>query len=125
MIAATHGAWRVLETSLPPSYYLPRDAFAPGTLVPAAGGSHCEWKGAATYLTLRSGDAESVGAAWSYEDPTEPFAQLHGYVSVYPARVECRVDGEVVRAQEGGFYGGWITSRVVGPFKGGPGSTGW
>ncbi len=126
VIASTTEAWRVLETSLPPSYYLPPDAFVPGSVAPAGGGSRCEWKGAATYWTLRSGDVEAVEAAWSYERPTAACAPLRSYLSVYPARVDhCRVDGEVVEPQAGGFYGGWITSAIVGPFKGGPGSMGW
>jgi len=126
VIASTTDGWRVLETSHPPNYYLPRDAFAPGVLRRAGGGSVCEWKGGATYWDLAHGGRVASSAAWSYEDPHATFAPITSYVAVYPASVdECRVDGEVVRPQPGRFYGGWITDAVAGPFKGGPGSTGW
>ena len=50
---------------------------------------------------------------------------ITGFLSFMPSVVECYVDGERVLPQAGGFYGGWITSDVVGPFKGEPGSWGW
>ena len=125
-VADTRGAYRVLETSHPPSYYLPPNAFVPGSLVPAAGASFCEWKGTARYLTVRGGDREEVAAAWTYDAPSPRFAPIAGYVALYPGRMDaCFVDGERATPQDGGFYGGWITSRVVGPFKGGPGTRGW
>ena len=125
-IARTTRAWRVLETSHPPAYYLPREAFVDGALRAAEGASWCEWKGQATYFDLVAGDAVAPRAAWTYETPTRGFEELAGALSVMPAAVDrCVVDGEVVRPQDGGFYGGWITADVVGPFKGGPGSFGW
>ena len=126
LIATTIHAWRVLETSHPPNFYLPRDAFVAGSVFPAPGGSVCEWKGPATYWTLRGGDVEAERAAWSYEHPTADYAPIRGHLAVYAGRVdECRIDGEVVTPQPGGFYGGWITQSVVGPFKGDPGTMGW
>ncbi|WP_216321255.1 DUF427 domain-containing protein [Deinococcus aestuarii] len=125
-VADTTDGYRVLETSHPPTYYLPPGAFLPGVLTPAGGGSVCEWKGEATYWTLRAGGKTAEGAAWSYGRPTPAFAPMAGYVAVYAGRVdECRVDGERVTPQPGGFYGGWITPNVVGPFKGEPGTLGW
>lgn len=125
-VADTRRGYRVLETSHPPNYYLPPDDIAPGVLVPAEGASFCEWKGRARYHTVRAGGREEVAAAWSYDAPSPRFAPIAGYVAFSPARMDaCLVDGEVVVPQEGGFYGGWITSRVVGPFKGGPGTRGW
>ncbi|BDP42735.1 hypothetical protein DAETH_27040 [Deinococcus aetherius] len=125
-IAETTAAFRVLETSHPPTYYLPPEAFLPGVLVPAGGGSVCEWKGEATYWTLRAGGKTAEAAAWSYERPNPAFAPIAGHVAVYAGRVdECWVDGDRVTPQPGGFYGGWITSNVVGPFKGEPGTLGW
>jgi uncharacterized protein (DUF427 family) len=126
VIARTTTSWRVLETSHPPTYYLPADAFLDGALVPTAGSSHCEWKGQAAYADLHGGDRVAGRAAWTYPEPTARFADLAGAWAVMPGLVDaCRVDGETVVPQEGGFYGGWITSRVVGPFKGIPGSWGW
>jgi uncharacterized protein (DUF427 family) len=126
VIARTTAALRVLETSHPPAYYLPRGAFALGVLRPVEGTTYCEWKGVATYLDLVTPGATAHRAAWTYADPTRGFEAIRDHVSVMPALVDaCLVDGEVVRAQEGGFYGGWVTDRVVGPFKGGPGSHGW
>ncbi|WP_394770422.1 DUF427 domain-containing protein [Lacisediminihabitans sp.] len=125
-IVDTTDAVRVLETSHPPVYYLPRSAFAPGVLVPAPGASFCEFKGAAAYLTVRSGSHEAVAAAWFYPRPTPGFESLADRVAVYPSAMDsCEVAGERVTAQAGDFYGGWITSRVVGPFKGEPGTLGW
>lgn len=126
VIVDTRRSVRVLETSHPPVFYIPPEEIAPGVLVPARGGSFCEWKGSAVYRDVCVGDAVAEGAAWSYPDPTPGFRQLAGFVAFYPGRMdECRVDGEVVMPQPGGFYGGWITADVVGPFKGEPGTSGW
>jgi uncharacterized protein (DUF427 family) len=126
VIAETATSWRVLETSHPPTYYLPRDAFIAGSLVPAAGTSYCEWKGVAQYLDVVGGAERRERAAWTYPTPFSSFAAIAGWVSLYPGQMdEVTVDAERVRAQDGGFYGGWVTDRVVGPFKGGPGSSGW
>lgn len=125
-IVDTRDVVRVLETSHPPVYYLPRSAFADGVLLPAAGSSFCEFKGAAKYLTLRAGDVTAERAAWYYPTPSPGFEVLADRVALYPAMMDlCEVDGETVTPQAGGFYGGWITSRVVGPFKGEPGTMGW
>jgi uncharacterized protein (DUF427 family) len=126
VIASTLEAFRVLETSHPPSYYLPRRAFAAGALRDAAGSSWCEWKGQATYYDLVAAGVVAPKAAWSYLQPTAGFAALAGAVAVMAADVDrCTVDGEAVVPQPGGFYGGWITSWIAGPFKGVPGSMGW
>ena len=126
-IASTDKAWRVLETTHPPTYYLPPDAFTAGALAPGEGrGSFCEWKGRAVYWTLRSGDATAVDAGWSYPDPTEGFRPIRDHVAVYAGRMDaCFVGDEQVTPQPGGFYGGWITSDLVGPFKGAPGTAFW
>jgi uncharacterized protein (DUF427 family) len=130
VVAATDASWRVLETSHPPTYYLPRSAFLEGALRPAAGASWCEWKGRASYFDLVVGDAAApvvaARAAWTYERPSPGFEAIAGAVAVMPGLVDrCTVDGEQVVPQPGDLYGGWITSRVTGPFKGGPGTAGW
>jgi uncharacterized protein (DUF427 family) len=125
MIASTKRAVRVLETASPPTFYLPREDFHPGLLRPAAGSSFCEWKGRASYFDVLNGDEVIEQAAWSYEQARSVFAQIAGRISLYPGRVDCYVDGERVRPQAGGFYGGWITNEIVGPFKGDPGTGGW
>lgn len=125
-IAQSRSALRVLETSHPPTYYLPRTAFRDGALRPAPGASTCEFKGAARYLTVVGGDRAEEGAAWEYPQPRRGFEALVDHIALYPGRMDAvEVDGERVVAQQGGFYGGWITSRVRGPFKGGPGTLGW
>ncbi|MHA3948549.1 DUF427 domain-containing protein [Cellulomonas bogoriensis] len=102
-----------------------------GLPVPAEGSSWCEFKGRAAYFDVVGVDEEgcrvvAAGAAWTYLDPTPAFAAVAGHIALYPGRMtRCTVDGEAVRPQEGGFYGGWVTSRVVGPFKGSPGTRGW
>jgi uncharacterized protein (DUF427 family) len=125
-IVDTSSALRVLETSHPPVYYVPRGDVQAGTLEPSARRSFCEFKGAASYWDLTVGERRSVDAAWSYEDPSPGYEQLRGMIAFYPSRVDrCLLDDEGVEAQEGDFYGGWITAEVSGPFKGGPGSAGW
>lgn len=119
-------ALRVLETSHPPVYYVPAGDVAPGVLVPSPTRTFCEYKGVASYFDLVVGDAVSPDAAWTYREPVPGFEALAGYVAFYPGRVgACSVDGETVVAQEGDFYGGWITRDVTGPFKGGSGTLGW
>ena len=125
-ICETNTSVRVLETSHPPTYYLPRTAFLDGALVPAGGRSFCEWKGEASYLDVVGGDKVASRAAWYYPSPEPTYAALRGHVAVYAGAMDrCLVDGELVAPQPGGFYGGWITSTVSGPFKGVPGSSGW
>jgi len=125
-IADTRDIVRVLETSHPPVYDLPIDAFAPGALVPAAGSSFCEFKGAARYFDVVGGGRAAQRAAWNYPTPSPGFEVLRDRVAVYAGPMDaCTVDGERVLPQPGGFYGGWITSMVAGPVKGAPGTMGW
>ena len=125
-IAETRRAIRTLETSHPPSYYIPPEDIVPGVLVPAKGSSFCEWKGHARYFDVVAGSERRERAAWSYPDPTPGFVILRDHVAFYAAAMDaCFVDGERVVPQPGGFYGGWITSGVAGPFKGVPGSRFW
>ena len=126
VIGETTKAWRVLETSQAPGFYLPPDDLDLTRLRPSPHRSFCEWKGQAGYVDVVVGEAVSADAGWTYPAPTPPFAAIVDHVAFYPQRVDgCFVDGEQVQANEGDFYGGWITSKVVGPFKGGPGSSGW
>lgn len=126
VVCRTDHSWQVLETSHPPTYYLPRGAFAPGALRPAAGASVCEWKGAARYLDVVGGGRTASRAAWYYPSPTPALAALAEHVALYAGAMDaCFVGGERVVPQPGGFYGGWITASVAGPFKGVPGSLGW
>jgi uncharacterized protein (DUF427 family) len=126
IIADTRSAIRTLETSHPPSYYIPCADIALDVLRRAQGSSFCEWKGSATYWDVVMEDVVLSGVGWSYADPTPAFAPLRDCVAFYASPFDrCSVDGEAVTPQLGGFYGGWITSRVVGPFKGLPGSRGW
>jgi uncharacterized protein (DUF427 family) len=148
VIAQTDRAWRVLETSHPPTWYLPRDSILEQSLIRSSASSTvCEWKGAATYWDVVApgqdvvapgqdvvapgqdvtapGESVRRAAAWSCERPTAPFREIAGHLAFDPGKLVCEVDGETVRPQQGGFYAGWITDDVVGPFKGGPGSYGW
>jgi uncharacterized protein (DUF427 family) len=125
VIAETRDALRVLETSLAPSYYLPREVVNLGYLRSAARQTWCEWKGAASYYDLEFNAEIVENVAWSYEAPAAGYEAIRGYLSFYPGVVECFLDDEQVRPQAGGFYGGWISADLVGPFKGEPGSRGW
>lgn len=125
VLAGTRRASRVLETASPPTFYLPPDDVRMDLLVPSAGTSWCEWKGRARYWSVRDGDDLIRDVAWSYPDPRPAFEAIRGHLSFYPGRVACYVDDERVRPQPGGFYGGWITSEIVGPVKGDAGTSGW
>jgi uncharacterized protein (DUF427 family) len=126
VIARTRRAKRVLETSHPPVYYIPAEDVRHEVLLPSERRTFCEFKGTASYWNLKVGEHISANAGWSYPEPTRWFQAIRDHVAFYASRVDaCYVDGERVQAQEGDFYGGWITSNIVGPFKGGPGSRGW
>jgi uncharacterized protein (DUF427 family) len=122
----THRSLRVLETFHPPTFYLPPETFDTSLLEPASGHSFCEWKGVARYFDLVCGagtpQERRLGrAVWQYPEPTASFRELAGWLALYPGLMDgCWLDGERVRAQPGGFYGGWISSGVLGPFKGDP-----
>ncbi|NHA69684.1 DUF427 domain-containing protein [Phycicoccus flavus] len=125
-VAASTRPLRVLETSHPPTYYLPAEDFVDGALLRCAGASLCEWKGQAAYFDVLGGDRVAERAAWTYPTPAPAFEVIRDHVAVMPGAVDrCTVDGAVVTPQAGGFYGGWVTARVVGPFKGEPGTWGW
>jgi len=125
-IADTRRGVRTLETSHPPTYYIPRADVMMGLLIASDRRSFCEWKGHAVYFDVKVAGATFRDVAWSYPNPTPDFLILKDHVAFYAAPFDgCFVDGERATPQPGGFYGGWITSQVVGPFKGDPGSTFW
>ncbi len=121
-IVDTWEAKRVLETSHPPVYYIPPKDIRMEYLIEMTGTSLCEWKGRANYYTVVVADKRAERAAWYYPDPKPAYAVIKDHIAFYPALMDaCYIDGERVRPQPGGFYGGWITSNIVGPFKGAPG----
>ena len=128
LIASTTAAFRVLETSHPPAFYIPPGDIDPAFVRPSegAGSSFCEWKGMATYYSARVGETVLNNVGWAYPTPTRNFALIANYLSFYAGPMDaCYVDGEQIVPQPGGFYDGWITNNLVGPFKGIPGSMGW
>ena len=126
VIAETVSGWRVLETSHPPTYYFPPGDVASHVLMPEQDHSYCEWKGEAIYLIVVGASRRAARAAWTYPNPTPPFRTVAGFVAFYAAPMDaCFVGDEEVTPQPGGFYGGWITRDIFGPFKGEPGSGGW
>ncbi|MGK7927914.1 MAG: DUF427 domain-containing protein [Spirulina sp.] len=125
-IAESQRTYRILETSHPPVYYIPPEDVKMEYFSPTPRQTFCEWKGVAKYYAIAVGDQTIPNAAWYYPDPTPSFAAIKNYIAVYPSLMDaCYVDGERVKAQEGDFYGGWITKDIVGPFKGGVGTRGW
>jgi len=125
-LADTERALRVLETSHPPTYYLPPEDVRRDLLRPEPERSICEWKGTACYFGVQVGERLAAASAWSYPEPLPAFAVLKDHFAFYASRMDaCYVGEERVTPQPGGFYGGWITADVVGPFKGGPGTAGW
>lgn len=126
VVAESSRAIRVLETAGAPCWYLPAVDVSLELLRPAPGTTFCEWKGVAGYFDLVIGDRVVRRAAWSYRDPSPGYEELRDRIAFYAGRVDAAfVDEERVTPQPGGFYGGWITGDVVGPFKGDPGSEGW
>jgi len=119
-------AWRTLETSHPPTYYIPQSDVAMECLRPNPHRTMCEWKGQARYFDILAGDTVIKAAAWCYSKPTDSFASIRDHIAFYPNPLdECLVDGERITPQPGQFYGGWISQYEAGPFKGGPGSRFW
>jgi uncharacterized protein (DUF427 family) len=121
-VAETRRALRVLETSHPPTYYIPKEDVRTEFLVPSSQRTFCEFKGVACYWTLQVGGRVSENGAWSYPEPTPDYGAIRDHLCFYASRVDaCFVDDERVVPQGGDFYGGWITPDVTGPFKGGLG----
>lgn len=126
-IADTTRALRVLETSSPPVYYIPRADIRMEALRESSGhATFCEWKGRATYYTVQVGERQARHAAWSYRSPAPGYEPIQDHLAFYAGPMDgCFVGEERVQPQAGDFYGGWITSTIVGPFKGEPGTLGW
>ena len=125
MLAYTSRAKRILETRHPPVYYVPPEDVQMEHLMPSDGASFCEWKGIARYYDIETDERSERRAAWFYPDPAPAYTELKDHIGFYPSLMDmCWVDREKVRAQEGGFYGGWITLNIVGPFKDDPGTLG-
>ena len=125
LVAHTREAVRVLETASPPTVYLPREAVEASLLRDCPGQSSCEWKGTARYWSIEALGRLFEAVGWSYEEPFPEYEILRSRLSFYPGRVECHLGDERVKPQPGRFYGGWVTSSLVGPIKGEPGSEGW
>ena len=130
LLARSEKCLRVLETASPPTIYIPPEDIDFAHLQGVGGSSFCEWKGAAEYWALQEArevrqPPSSPPIGWSYPSPNPAFAELAGWLSFYPGRVACFIGGERVRPQDGGFYGGWVTDNIAGPWKGGPGTGGW
>jgi uncharacterized protein (DUF427 family) len=122
LIARSRHSKRVLETASPPTLYIPPADINFDHLKAVRGNSMCEWKGAASYWGRPNG---STAVGWSYASPTPAFNAIRDWVCFYPGRIECFIDNQRVKPQAGGFYGGWVTDDIVGPWKGGPGTSHW
>lgn len=125
VVADSERAVRILETAGAPTVYVPPGDVLYGALRPASGSSICEWKGAATYFDVHAGGLVAERAAWAYHSPNPAYAEIEGFLSFYPALLDCFLDDERVEPQPGTFYGGWVTAEITGPIKGVPGSLGW
>lgn len=124
-LARSRQSYRVLETASPPTFYLPPETVAWEHLLAVAGASFCEWKGRAQYFDVLVGEQRWSRAAWCYPQPLQGFETIAGHPAFYPGSLTCYVGGERVRPQPGGYYGGWLTSELTGPFKGVPGTEQW
>lgn len=130
-IARSTNVVRVLETASPPTVYIPPEDVQLEYLQKDSGSSYCEWKGRATYWSVAisgskyPGDVSLPNVGWSYDSPQQRFADIKNYLSFYPGRIDCWMGEEKVKPQPGGFYGGWVTSEIVGPWKGEAATGGW
>ncbi len=125
-IVDSQRAKRVLETSHPPVYYIPPEDIKMDYFISTTRNTYCEFKGSASYYTIKVGEKTVPNGAWYYPAPTPGYEKMANYVALYPGKMDaCYVNCERVQAQEGDFYGGWITQKIVGPFKGGTGTFGW
>ncbi len=125
-LAESFRTLRVLETSHPPAYYIPRADILMERLYPTGKKSYCEFKGEAMYWGLSINEKRLPDLAWCYENPRPGFEAIAGHLAFFAGKVDsCYVDGEKVVPQAGDFYGGWVTSWISGPLKGGPGTRGW
>lgn len=120
LFASTVSAKRVLETAGAPTYYFPPDDVLVDLASSVNGASICEWKGMAETLMFKG-----LEVGWRYIKMFPEYESLYQWVSFYPGKVDCFVDNERARPQPGGYYGGWVTSRLAGPTKGEPGSENW
>ena len=125
LLASTKAAIRALETGSPPAFYLPPEAVDSGLLRPSDRHTFCEWKGRAHYFHVETDRGPVANAVWCYPDASGDAAGIAGWYACYPSLLACFVAGERVRAQDGGFYGGWVTAEIVGPWKGAPGTGHW
>ena len=126
VLADTRAAWRTLETSHPPAYYIPQTNIAMAHLRPSPARSICEWKGQAVYWDVVIGNETIAAAGWSYPTPKLAFTGIKDHIAFYALQFDqVLIDGAQITPQPGGFYGGWVTSREAGPFKGIPGSRFW
>lgn len=124
-VVESSSSMRVLETASPPTFYFAPETVNTSLLRPAKGSSFCEWKGEASYWTLAIPGHTLERVGWSYPSPTPPFAAIAGWIAFYPQQLDCRVDQQRVEPQDGGFYGGWVTAEIIGPWKGESGTGGW
>jgi uncharacterized protein (DUF427 family) len=125
-LADTVHGLRVIETSSPPVYYFPQEDVRRDFLTLMIHTTLCEWKGVATYwnVSIRGRRQEAVG--WSYPNPEPGYERLKRHFAFYPGLVdECHVGDQKVLPQPGDYYGGWVTSNIVGPFKGTAGTQLW
>ena len=124
-IAHTRKARKIMETASPPTFYLPTGDVDMSVLKPNQQTSFCEWKGQALYYDFSFNDINISSVAWSYPNPTNQFKVIKNHIAFYPSKLKCHINGELVSAQQGGFYGGWITTEIIGPFKGEVDTQGW
>lgn len=124
-VAETVRALRVLETGSPPTFYLPALDVDHGNFVASPTQTYCEWKGTASYFSFKMREVLIENLGWYYKAPKPAFASIKDHYAFYPGRAQCYIDDELVVAQTGGFYGGWISKEIVGPFKGEPGTQWW
>ncbi len=125
LIAQSDHSIRVVETGSPPAFYLPPEAMQADQLRPSSHTTFCEWKGYANYFDVITPAGVIEAAIWVYREPSPEAAAIAGWYSAYPEHLDCRVGDEAVKAQEGRYYGGWVTHELVGPWKGAPGTGHW
>jgi uncharacterized protein (DUF427 family) len=90
-IASTDRPLLLDETGLPTRYYLPREDVRMDLLRKTTFSTHCPFKGDAAYWSLTLDGETHDGIVWSYESPIPGAADIAGYLSFYPDRVDLKV----------------------------------
>ena len=101
VLADSTRSLRVLETSHPPTIYVPSADIRGELLAPSrARETWCEFKGAARYLDAILAGQVIPAVGWTYPAPSPGYEALRDHIAFYPGRVDAAwIGDELVQAQ--------------------------